>query len=258
MALIIPPSVNYGSPLVYQVSRAESQPREGKKQFNLNVEWGNALYSTALCVNFNFQQNATLDFSQIVCLVVDNSDCGADVRFYFPDTQMTVTIPARTPYAIVEVMTGAKSFLLQTGLNSQVVLTTDATRFQVLNYLPPPVVVPTSDAQQPAAIAAIAGNTVANTTILASTIDGRLESASIVGFFTNNTANTATWQLKDGTGLLIATGRNASIGGDYTNITAFENYNMKVPFRQGLIFSITQSDLPVGSEYAVNLYYRLR
>jgi len=258
MAFTVPDTVNYKSPLVYVQSNVLREPREGRRQFNLNVDWGDTLYAAKKAVNFNFQQNATLDFSQIVCLVVDNSDCGADVRFYFPDTQMTMTIPAYTPYAIVEVMTAARSFILQTGLSNQVVLPTDMTRFQVLNYLPPPVVVPTSDEQQPAAVSAIDGTVVASNTIVAATISGRLESASIVGFFTNNTANTATWRLIDGAGTIIATGRNASIGDDFINIDAFNNYNMKVPFKNGLFFEITQSDLPAGSQYAVNLYYRQR
>lgn len=257
MSTTIPAATNYPNPTVMIPCRSLKRPAEGDYQINFAVEWG-TMGGTNKSVNCNLQNNNVQPFSQIVAMAVDNSDCTADVRFIFPDTGLTITLPAFSPYSVLPIFSNARNFFVVTGLNGQQVEDDDVTRFQLFNFMPPPVSVSISDEQQPAAIAAIDGAAVAVTAIIPAGNDGRLESASIVGFFTNNTANTATWRLIDGDGTVLAIGRNASIGGDFSNITAFENFNMKVPFRDGINFEITQSDLPAGSQYAVNLYYRLR
>ena len=254
MAFTVPAAANYASPLVLQVSNVTKEPTEGRRQVNCNVEWGNSAYSTLKAVNFNFQQNSTLALTQIVCLVVDNSDCGADVRFYFPDTQMTVTVPSYTPYAIVEVATSARSFILQTGINGQTVVSTDMTRFQVLNYLPPPVVIPTSQEQATAVVGNINMGT-ATTTLIASTVNGTLEAVNINLAFNSANSGDGTWSLEDGAGNKIMSGAVSTSSGDKLNLTLASIAGIRVRFSQGIVLKCTQTAV-LGAVINTNLYYR--
>lgn len=143
MGLIIPPSVNYRGTLVAVPSRVLDTPIDGNRQVSCEIDWDPALVGAGKSVVMNLNQNATLAFSQIVALKVDNSQCNADVTFIFPDTGDTITIPAESPYALVPVFTNNKYFYV----SSPGSLIEDITRFQVLNFLPPPVTVPTSNEQ---------------------------------------------------------------------------------------------------------------
>src|ERR1700761_8517018 len=101
MSIVIPQgAVNYQSPLVAVPDINQQQPREGMKLISCEIDWGSTDKGSG-AVFFNLQNNATLEVSQICGLVVDNSNCGADLEFVFPDTSTTIGIPAYAPYTVV-------------------------------------------------------------------------------------------------------------------------------------------------------------
>jgi len=150
MALNVPPAVNYPSPLIAIPSRWAQKPVEGPKAISCEIDWA-TMGGSQDTVNFNLQNNATLAFSQIVALKVDNSNCGGDVQFIFPDTGDTVTIPALAAEVITPVFTNGQQFFVQ-GLGTDAA---DVTRFQVLNAMPPPLAIPRSTLQESAVVSNI-------------------------------------------------------------------------------------------------------
>lgn len=143
MSLTVPNAVNYPSPLTMAPSLMQDEPTEGRWQIAAEIDWA-VMGGAARSVSFNLQQNATLAWTQIATIKVDNSQCGVDVRFLFTDTGETITIPAYTAEAVLPVFSNARTFYV-TGAGS---LTGDVTRFVLLNYKQDPVVLPGSTGQE--------------------------------------------------------------------------------------------------------------
>lgn len=137
MSVLIPPAVNYPSPLTAVPGLSQDQPKEGRKQIPVQIDWG-SMGGVNKTVGINIQNNATLNITQIATLKVDNSQCGADVVFIFPDTSDTITVPAGSPLAVVPVFSNA----LQMYVSAPNALSTDVTRFQILNYFTMPTDIP--------------------------------------------------------------------------------------------------------------------
>lgn len=174
MSILVPAAVNYPSPLVALPSKMMNQePPEGRMQIPITVDWA-TMGGANNCVAFNFQNNATLPMSKISALSVDNSDCGMDVRFVFPDTGETITVPALTPKLIIEIPTNGTSFYLVGTLNLQIEEPGDQTRFSILNYVPPPIAVPITTAQTPAGNGFLAVDGVATDVLLGASFRGSL------------------------------------------------------------------------------------
>jgi hypothetical protein len=135
--LIIPPAVNYPSPLTAIPSFMQDQPKEGRMQVPVEILWG-VMGGASKTVSINLQNNAALNISQISTLKVDNSQSGGDVVFIFPDTSDTVTIPAGAPLAVVPVFSNSVQFFV----SAPNATAADVTRFQILNYQTFPADVP--------------------------------------------------------------------------------------------------------------------
>lgn len=254
-----PPAVNYPSPLVMIRDQTQNVrvPPEGYQMVPVEIDWG-SMGGADHCVNIDLKQNSTAGFSQICGLSVDNSDCAADIRFIFPDTGETTTIPAYAPKTIIQVFTNNVQFWVQSGLNGQTVSSTDATRFSIHNTPPQPIAVPVTEAQLFANAAAIA-TSVGTTAIVAAGKNGRLEAVDIMFQFPTSTdpAKTCTWQLVDGDGNVIATGTVGSTSLNSLNVPGvFRVTNMAVPFVNGLNFKITASTIAPDGTASVNIYYR--
>jgi hypothetical protein len=175
MALTIPPSKNYQSPLVAVPSLMQDEPVEGRKQVPCEVTWSTALAGAGKTISFNLQNNATLDITQISTIKVDNSGCGADVTFIFPDTNDTITIPAGTPDVVAAVFSNGRMFYV-TAPNS---LDTDVTRFQLLNYRMDPADIPLARNQQATKAAFIDFGTPPPLDLISTAINGTLNSANM-------------------------------------------------------------------------------
>lgn len=250
MGLSVPPAVNYPSPLVAVPIRFREPPREGDRAIVCEVTWG-TMGGPSFCVNFNLQNNTYLEFSQIVALSVDNSACGADVQFIFPDTADTLTIPAFSPKSIVEVFTNQTQFyLLAIGP-----VPGDITRFTILNSLPPPVAVPTSQEQNSAVVNNIPANAVTTTTLVPATVNGTVESISVGYQGASGTGGSGVFEIRDGANRLIAGGQVGNAGSNL-NATPLNLADIRVRFTGGLVFKITTAEPQAGSAYFVNLYYR--
>lgn len=254
MPILIPPAKNYGNPLVMQVSRVGLEPTEGRRQINCEVIWGDY---PGRSVNVNLQQNATLALTQIIAMSVDNSQCGADVQFYFPDSADVLTIPAYNPKTIVEVFTSSKQFYVISQLNGQIVEPADVTRFIVLNYLPPPIAVPTSQEQNTAVallISAIGAGNLANLIPVANS--GTVEAISV--FFSGpvGAGGAIQYAVQDGTATprILAGGQISYGAGNVANQQCLLLNPCAIRFNNGLNF--LQTGANIGGAFSVDILYR--
>lgn len=142
----IPAAVNYSEQWVSNPSKLFQDPPEGKREINFEVPWATQGGSNN-AVSFNVGSGSVAPISQINSLAIDNSDCGMDVRFIFPDSGYTVTIPAGALNVIIPVFSNATQFILAATINNETEEPKDVTRFIVLNYVPPPIAVPPTTSQ---------------------------------------------------------------------------------------------------------------
>lgn len=246
--ITVPPAVNYLSPLVAVPSIVLRPPKEGDKLINCEIDWGTQGGSDN-CVSINLQNNATLEFSQIVALSVDNSACAADIQFVFPDTGNTLTVPAYAPSLIIEVFTNQTQFFVI----SPSAQPEDVTRFAILNHLPPPVAVPFTVEQQTLSSNNITADGSGTNQLLPDTISGTLENLQVFRCGPIATGGTQFFVIKDGTGAVLTSGQ-FSTAVDNINVILLNLDNMHIRFNDGLVF--TQSGADLGGAYIVNGLYR--
>lgn len=250
MGLSIPNSNVFQNPMnAVPFVGMNEQPVEGPLSISCEVDW--SLYPLN-SVSFNAAPNPGQPncLSQITALQIDNSQSGVDVQFLFPDTGQTITIPAYSPYVLVPVISRSTVFYLAT---LGVTETEDITRFQILNVLPPPVSVPTSQEQESISDNSIDASTVGTTTMLANNVNGTLEFLSV--FLASGTPpGFVKFNVQDGAGKVIGSG---NVGTNTENVGyLLINMPMSVRFSQGLVFDITSSTISPGSIFTVNALYR--
>lgn len=253
MAFIVPPAKNYTSPLNAVPLDWIGPPVEGNKGIQCSITWSVAESGANKSVFLNMQNNATLNFSKIRAIVVDNSRNGSDVQVIFPDTETTMTIPSYTPYAVIPVFTNQTQFYML----SPNALATDKTSFMILNTLPPPIAVPTTEAQNFIANGGIVTTVAGSTQLVPATVNGTLESVDITtSVLTHVAVNFTEWSLVDGTGVVFAA-RHFSTNTDVIdNSQPYAHDDLRLRFSQGL--SLVYNNLGTASSFAsVNLYYRL-
>lgn len=196
MAYTIPlPIVNYNLPATVLPSLVFEQPREGRRIVPIELTWA----GNGETYQINVQGIATQPFSQIVMLDVDNSTSGADVTFYFPDTQDILVVPAGSG-GLFPVFT----MQVQVYASAPQALLGDVTRFRVLNYRQEPVALPPPQFSQIATALGIAGP--GTTPIVAAGISGTLTSYSVnVGLQANGAgfSNLTAALVDHGTGAVI-------------------------------------------------------
>src|SRR6202035_180459 len=124
--------------------------------------------------------NSPLAFSQIAAFSVDNSRCGSDVAFVFPDSGYTLEVPAYNQ-GTYPVFTNALMFYAM-ALEGAV---GDQTTFQVLNSIPPPIAVQPSEELTHAISSGIV-LTNGTTQIIPATVNGTIQAYDL-GFSTPTT-----------------------------------------------------------------------
>jgi hypothetical protein len=249
MSINIPPAVNYPSPLIQLPTRWQNIPTEGPKMIPLEVDWV-TMGGTGHCVSVNVGNNATLNFSQIVALDVDNSQCGSDVAFVFPDGPTQLVVPAYEG-GVFPVFTGSTSFYV-VALSEE---PSDVTKFILLNQMPPVLVIPKGQFQDIAAFAGIVATGPSTTPIIPAGVSGTLEQISLVIVFNSTAASNVSGNLSDGNGVVIATFGAAAATGQL-NFQALNLDNISVRFGNGLNLVYTATSYPTGGELVVNVYYR--
>lgn len=249
---VIGPAINFnGLPLAIPCAMY-SLPKEGPQSVPYTLDWSIPLANGYDTYSINMQDNSYLEFSQICGLMVDNSNCGSDIDFIFPDTDVVISIPAYAPYTVLQVNTRAKAFFVR-ALGA---LAIDQTSFSVLNFAPAPVAVPITKQQQIARISNSALDGATTVPLIAAGVSGSLQNFQFSFGFPkpsvsfNNRAN-----LVDGAGQVIWSGNIAAQDTSSGQTAMLANLNAaSIRFQDGL--SITQSGgFNPGATFNAIAYY---
>lgn len=249
--LSIQPAVNYPSPLVALPIKWMQAPPEGPHIIPCEIDWA-TMGGPQDVVNFNLQNNAALNFSRIAAISVDNTSCGADVTFIFPDTQEQYDVPAYTPAAVFPVFTNQTQFFV----TASGAIAADITRFSIHNTMPPPSSLSPSTAQNLAANNAIPFIGTGNTQLIPATISGTLETVLVsAGINAPSSAYNTSIRLQDGTSKTLAMGRLVgAVTTPYTgNIISLTQ--VAIRFSNGVQLNMSGGDNP-GGFLVANIYYR--
>ena len=244
MPLNIPAFDQYQQPLVPLRGLWNTAPREGDRYVNAEIDWLVTTKSNA--VQFSLSGNSPVTLSQIVALAVDNSRCGADCDFVFPDSGFVLTVPAHNQ-VVTPVFTNALMFYA----TSAGAIAGDTTILQILNSMPPPIPIAPSSAQNHAAITGVnPGN--GTTVLIPAGINGTLNVLSMtIGVAAPPTFNLNV-NLVDGAGHILWVN---NFGGSAAPQEFEVNLaNLSVRFVNGLNLVINFSTATTGSIVA-NAYY---
>lgn len=250
----IPNAQPYSGPSNFVPSIIGKEPKEGRKSIPYLINWSRPFAAGLDTVSFNPQGNSPLDFSQITGLIVDNSQCGASLDFIFPDTDVTISIPAYTPYTVLQVNSRAIQFYVR-ALGA---IPSDVTSFAILNYAPMPVSVPPASEQLVGATTSISATDASQFFVIPGTVNGTIEDFSInFNVLNSSVSNRATVRLLDGTDKVIATQEVAVAAGQTTFATLANLSGIAIRFSQGLRIRCAASGggLPEGF-FSANVYYR--
>lgn len=254
MPLVVPPAKNYQNPMNSLPAIFGSEPPEGARLVPIEIDWA-SMGGPNMCVSINLFGQAAMTLSQIAALSVDNSNCGADVQFIFPDTQQTYTVPAYTSVTTFPVFTNATNlFVYAPTANIE-----DSTRFAILNTMPPPVALPLPQEQQTAVFndIPVASGT---TAILPAGTNGTIEAITVAFQFVSTACNVQ-WTLVDGetpTPKLLAGGQAAASPVPNTNVYVI-SYNasgLRLRFENGVNFIMTITGSGTAAVATVNIVYR--
>jgi hypothetical protein len=252
MALVIPPAVNFPSPLVAVPIRDwTTPPPEGRRAVPVYIDW--SLHGgTAKCVTLDAGGNTYAPLSRICALAIDNSQSGADVTIVFPDTMATLAVPAGAELTAEALTNGTAMYVIAPNA-----IAGDATSIAIHNTLPPPFAMPRLNNQSAVAVfgAALATGTSA---ILAAGINGTIGNLSVIISAANPAAASAmAWRIQDGASSpnTIAVGNATFPISAYTMAPVVQLSNLNVRFTNGLNLVQSGSFSTNGTIY-VNLYYR--
>ncbi len=175
MPFTLPPFVQYQGAIVPLKTKMMEPPDEGNTFINIEIDWGSYGQNA---VQLQPAANSPVAFSKISSLYVDNRRCGVDINFIFPDSGFVLPVPARTAGLYPVLTTALMFYAVATGATM-----TDVSIFQILNFVPPPVAVAESTAQNAAGAVGVA--IVAGTTAIAPAgISGTLNTLSVTGALT--------------------------------------------------------------------------
>jgi hypothetical protein len=247
MPLTVPPFSQFQGNLFPLRGLWNKRPPEGDYFVNAEIDWGSANTSA---IQFALSGNSPVAMSQIVALYVDNRRCGVDCDFLFPDSGFLLTVPAHAQ-GLFPVLTNALMFYaIGTGAAGA-----DVTIVQILNSLPPPLALIISTAQNNVAITGINAAVNGTTPLVASTINGTLNTLAIsVDLTAGATAG--------GVQLSILDGLGAAVWANFFSVPASSTINIPINltglnlrFRNGLNLVVTAStNITVGA-VDVNAFY---
>jgi hypothetical protein len=256
MTINIPAFVQSQLPVVPLKGNWNRKPKnpDGSPQDDMfvsqEIDWLAQGATAGKAIQFSMSGNSPVTLGQIAALVVDNSRCGSDVQFYFPDTGFELTVDARAQ-GIFPVMTNALVFFA-IGNNAT---NTDITIMQVCNTVPPPVAQFPASAQQVVGTASILiGTGAASTALVAAGINGTLQSFSQTLTFQNAAVGGVTIALQDGTGAILWQGTYTCPAGGIVNIPITSPPGLNVRFRNGLNAVTVASSAGNSGSWFPNVY----
>jgi hypothetical protein len=253
MPLTIPPSVNYPSPQVFQPDILGRSPPEGQGHIQYEIDWGSmgGADNNVTCQPNNNPATPN-QISQICALAVDNSYSGADVQFIFPDTGFTFTVPAYESGIIEPVFTRSLFFYVY----SPMAEAEDITRFLVLNYVPPPAVLPQTKTAETEVFNDIPNDGSTTTQIIANTIDGSILGLDIFVTCADASAGFSNeYILEDGNSNTIAGFQVAAPINGNINATMVRYSDCRIRFQGGLKLVGAGGGTAYG-HISVNVLYR--
>lgn len=210
------------------------------------VDWGVTTPADAPAVQCALSGNSPLNFSQIVALAIDNGRCGADVQFVFTDSGFILNIPAFNQ-GIYPVFTNALMFYVvasQAGLG-------DTTSFQILNSMPPPVQISTTQEVNQDAAPGVSLTTASNTPIIGPPTSGTVSSFNLI--VESSSTGTVTIELVDGNGTELWGSPFTLVADTTIPITVG---GLHVRFFNGLYLRVVSPSGVTGpASVSVNVYY---
>lgn len=252
MPIVIPPFAQYQGVMIPLRGLWNVPPVEGDSFVNIEIDWGtigNIGGQPLNCVQFAISGNSPVSFSQIVAFSVDNSRCGADIDFLFPDSGFVLTVPAHNQ-GVYPVFTNALSFYA-VGVQAA---PGDISLVQVLNSMPPPVAIQPAAEQSQIGTFGLPLPTNGTNPIIAPQISGTLTGFSMPYTAVAGAASGgADLQLADGTGKQLWNG-TLYVPADGTIDGTFSQSGLQLRFRNGVQLVIANSTLAAGV-IAVNLFY---
>lgn len=256
MAIVVPGvATNYPSPLVALASTFGKEPKEGRYQIPVEIDWG-SMGGADFLVAFNLANSGnTKEITQICAVHVDNSACGCDIQFIFTDTSETVTVPAYANYALVPLFSRSLQFFVQAGIDSEVVKPVDVTRFTLFNFVPPPVVIPPSNEQDPGGVSFTNVTGAGTTNLPVGSPNGTIESISGIYNGLSIAAGTADFKIQDGTGQDLAWGQvTVANATTYSGIIVFQLPICAQRYTGGI--KLVQSGVNIGGQLTLNITTR--
>jgi hypothetical protein len=223
------------------------KPVEGDKFVTAEIDW--LVTTRGNAVQFSLSGNSPVAISQIAALSVDNTRCGSDVKFIFPDSGFVLAVPSNAEL-IAPVFTNALMFYT-TCIGA---IAGDTTTFQVLNSVPPAVPIAPTRAQANASVSGVP-LTNGNSQIIPTTAYGTITALSInVTIQQGASAGNAAVTLVDGTSKVVWSTQLATIASTSTTIP-YNLTGLNVRFSQGLQLAISGSTITGG--IVVNVYYTI-
>ncbi len=248
----IRPSINLNALPLAIPCAMYSPPREGLQSVPYTLNWSVALIGNVDTFSINMQDNSYLEFSQICGLMVDNSNCGADIDFIFPDTDVVISIPAYAPYTVLQVNTRAKAFYVR-ALGA---LAIDQTSFSVLNFAPAPVAVPITKQQQIARISNATLDGVTTVALIAADVSGSLQNFQFSFAFPKPSVSfNNRVDLVDGAGATLWSGNIAAQDTSSGQTAMLANLNgISIRFENGLSIH-QQGGFTPGATFNASAHY---
>lgn len=240
MPIVIPEFVQFQGVLFPLRGLWNASPPEGDRFVNAEIDWGSPGLFGVSCVQFQLSGNSPVAFSQIVAMSVDNSRCGSDVDFIYPDSGFVLTVPAFNQ-GIYPVFTNALMFYA----NSPNATLGDITIVQILNSQPPPVAIQPTSEQESATFQDINLANNGSTQLVGAGISGTLDGFSLN---TSIATGSAGIQLIDGTGKVLWSGFATEPAGTISSPAGF-----RVRFTNGISFIVAAST--ATGFVTANLYY---
>lgn len=241
MPLSIPAFDQYQQPMTPLRGLWHARPKEGDFFVNVEVDWLVTTKSTA--VQFSLSGNSPVSLSQIAAMAVDNGRCGSDVSLIFPDSGWKLTVPAHEQL-ISPVFTNALMFYA----SAPAAVAGDTTVIQILNSIPPPIPIPSTEAQNQAtiAVAAIANG---STVVIPAPTSGTINTISMTIAMATGYAAV---QLVDGSGKSVWGGTFQA--GATAQFYPINLTGLAVRFTGGLNL-VVSNVTATGGPIAVNVYY---
>lgn len=250
MPLVLPPYVPYQGTPVQTPGTWNRKPREGDKQIQMEFDWSTQ-GGPNNCIYNNLSSGNVVPISQIAALAVDNSHCGVDVLFLFPDTGFKLNVPAFGG-GVFQVFTNATAFYaLAQGAGGN-----DNTVVMVLNSLPPPISIQPTEEQTIASVSGVSLTANATTTLVAAGVNGAIEAFDIgCAVDTGGAGEIAVLSLVDGSTPPVTLWQTPlSLPASTFQTIRFTLSGIRARFFNGLSIKVASTSIATGNA-SVNIYY---